>query len=156
MLASPYESPLADELREDVLDRFLRYVRVDTQSARQSDTYPSTLRQLDLSRLLEKELVGLGLEHVELTEHGYVFATLPGGEGPTVGLLAHVDVSPDAPGAGVSPVVHDDYDGGELVPGLSPATSELLGERIGHDIVTSDGTTLLGADDKAGAAEIMA
>ena len=91
-----------------------------------------------------------------MTEHGYVFATLDGVEGPTVGLLAHVDVSPDAPGAGVDPQVHESYDGGELVAGLSPATSALLGERIGHDIVTSDGTTLLGADDKAGVAEIMA
>jgi tripeptide aminopeptidase len=149
-------SPLAEELRADALERFLRYVRIDTQSARESDTYPSTLKQLELSRLLESELRTLGLEDVELTEDGYVFATLPGGEGPTVGLLAHVDTSPDAPGAGVSPVVHQGYDGGELHPGLSPATSELLGERIGHDIVASDGTTLLGADDKAGVAEIMA
>jgi tripeptide aminopeptidase len=147
---------LADELRAGALDRFLRYVRIDTQSARESDTYPSTAKQLDLSRLLEGELRGLGLEDVELTEHGYVYATLPGSAGPTVGLLAHVDVSPDAPAAGVSPIVHADYAGGELVPGLSPTTSKLLGERLGHDIVTSDGTTLLGADDKAGVAEIMA
>lgn len=156
MPGSPYDSRLASELQADALQRFLRYVRIDTQSARESDTYPSTLKQLELSRLLEGELRALGLADVELTEHGYVFATLPGGEGPTVGLLAHVDTSPDAPGARVSPVVHENYDGGELIPGLSPATSALLGERIGHDIVTSDGTTLLGADDKAGAAEIMA
>jgi tripeptide aminopeptidase len=149
-------SPLAGELKADALARFLRYVRIDTQSARESDTYPSTLQQLELSRLLEAELRALGLEDVELTEHGYVFATLPGADGPTVGLLAHVDTSPDAPGAGVSPIVHESYDGGELIPGLAPATSHLLGERIGHDIVTSDGTTLLGADDKAGVAEIMA
>jgi tripeptide aminopeptidase len=149
-------NPLAAELQPAALDRFLRYVRIDTQSARESDTYPSTLKQLDLSRLLEGELRGLGLEDVELTEHGYVFATLPGGEGPVVGLLAHVDVSPDAPAAGVSPVVHQNYPGGELLPGLSPETSALLGARLGHDIVTSDGTTLLGADDKAGVAEIMA
>jgi tripeptide aminopeptidase len=152
----PYDSALAVELRGDVLERFLRYVRIDTQSARDSETYPSTLRQLDLSRLLESELVALGLEDVELTEHGYVFATLRGAGGPTVGLLAHVDVSPDAPASGVTPIVHESYDGGELVPGLTPSTSALLAERIGHDIVTSDGTTLLGADDKAGAAEIMA
>src|SRR4029079_7740543 len=122
-------------------------------------------KQLDLSRLLESELRELGLEEVELTEHGYVFATLPavGTEGgPTVGLVAHVDTSPDAPGAGVDPQVWRDYDGGELVlPGdpsqvLSPATSPLLAKRVGHDVVTSDGTTLLGADDKAGVAEIMA
>jgi tripeptide aminopeptidase len=161
----PYGSKLADELEADVLDRFARYVRIDTQSDRDSGTYPSTAKQLDLSRLLESELRGLGLDDVELTEHGYVLATLPavGVEGgPTVGLLAHVDTSPDAPGSGVVPQVWRDYDGGRLVlPGdstqvLSPTTSPLLGERAGHDVVTSDGTTLLGADDKAGVAEIMA
>jgi tripeptide aminopeptidase len=152
-----YGSALADELQADALERFLRYVRIDTQSSRVSDSYPSTTKQLDLSRLLLAELQQLGLADAELTEHGYVFATLPGsGAGPVVGLVAHVDTSPDAPASGVSPVVHESYDGGELVPGLSPATSALLGERIGHDIVTSDGTTLLGADDKAGVAEIMA
>ncbi|HEY2218696.1 MAG TPA: peptidase T [Gaiellaceae bacterium] len=144
---------LADELQADTLERFLRYVRVDTQSA-YTDSRPSTERQLDLSRLLRDELDGLGLEEIELTEQGYVFATLPG-SGPTVGLIAHVDVSPDAPGAGVQPQVHEGYQGGELVGGLSPETSPLLGQRLGHDIVTSDGTTLLGADDKAGVAEIM-
>jgi tripeptide aminopeptidase len=156
MHIGPDLSPLAAELRDDALERFLRYVRVDTQSARESTAYPSTAKQLDLSRILADELRELGLDDVELTEHGYVFATLPGGDGPTVGLLAHVDTSPDAPGTGVAPQVHAAYDGGELVAGLSPATSSLLAERIGHDIVTSDGTTLLGADDKAGVAEIMA
>src|SRR5438445_9406826 len=146
---------LADELQADTLERFLRYVRVDTQSDHFSDTRPSTERQLDLSRLLRDELEELGLEEVELTGHGYVFATLPG-EGPTVGLVAHVDVSPDAPAAGVNPQVHENYQGGELPAGLSPGNSPLLAERTGHDIVTSDGTTLLGADDKAGVAEIMA
>jgi tripeptide aminopeptidase len=161
----PYGSALAAAVREDVLERFIRYARIGTQSARQSDTYPSTLEQLDLSRLLADELRALGLNEVELTEHGYVFATVPGvgsEDAPTVGLLAHVDTSPDAPGAGVTPHVWESYDGGELVlPGdpaqvLSPATSALLADRVGHDIVTSDGTTLLGADDKAGVAEIMA
>jgi len=147
---------LADELRDDVLERFLRYVQVDTQSAYGSDTYPSTERQLDLQRILLGELQALGLE-AELTEHGYVFATLPGTSEQTVGLLAHVDVSPDAPAAGVKPQVHENYDGAsELVPGLAPDNSPLLAERVGHDIVTSDGTTLLGADDKAGVAAIMA
>lgn len=164
-MADPYGSPLAAELREDVLDRFLRYVRIDTQAARESGTYPSTLKQLELSRLLLEELRSLGLADAAMAEHGYVFATLPGieaGDGPTVGLIAHVDTSPDAPGAGVDPQIWRDYDGGEIVlpgdPGqvLSPATSALLAERVGHDIVTSDGTTLLGADDKAGVAEIMA
>jgi tripeptide aminopeptidase len=164
-VADPWGSPLAAELADDVLDRFVRYARIDTQSARESDTYPSTLKQLELSRLLAEELRGLGLEEVELTTHGYVFATLPavGVEGgPTVGLLAHVDTSPDAPAAGVDPQVWRDYDGGEIVlPGdpakvLSPTSQPRLAERVGHDIVTSDGTTLLGADDKAGVAEIMA
>jgi tripeptide aminopeptidase len=147
--------PLADELRADTLERFLRYVRVDTQSDHFSPTRPSTERQLDLSRLLHRELEELGLEDLVLTDQGYVFATLPG-TGPTVGLIAHVDVSPDAPGSGVQPRVHESYRGAELVAGLSPESSPLLGERIGHGIVTSDGTTLLGADDKAGVAEIMA
>jgi tripeptide aminopeptidase len=147
--------PLADELQADALERFLRYVRIDTQADHFSDTRPSTERQLDLSRLLADELRELGLEDVELTEHGYVFATLPGA-GPTVGVLAHVDVSPDAPAAGVSPQVHANYQGEELPAGLSPDNSPLLAKRQGHDIVTSDGSTLLGADDKAGVAEIMA
>jgi tripeptide aminopeptidase len=147
--------PLPDDLRQHTLERFLRYVQVDTQSDHHSETRPSTACQLDLARLLHQELTELGLEDIVLTEHGYVFATLPG-TGPTIGLLAHVDVSPDAPAAGVKPQVHEGYQGGELVPGLSPATSTLLGARVGHDIVTSDGTTLLGADDKAGVAEIMA
>jgi len=148
---------LADELRDDVLERFLRYVQIDTQSAYGSGTYPSTTQQLNLQHLLLTELNELGID-AELTEHGYVFATLPGEPGtPNVGLLAHVDVSPDAPAEGVKPQVHADYDGeSELVPGLAPANSPLLAERKGHDIVTSDGTTLLGADDKAGVAEIMA
>jgi tripeptide aminopeptidase len=158
-------NPLARELETDVLDRFLRYVQVDTQAAYDADTYPSSLKQLDLTRRLADELRDLGLGDAKVTDHGYVFATLPAVDtegAPTVGLIAHVDTSPDAPGAGVDPQVWRDYDGGELrLPGdpeqvLSPETSSLLGERIGHDIVTSDGTTLLGADDKAGVAEIMA
>jgi tripeptide aminopeptidase len=158
-------SPLAHELETDVLERFLRYVQVDTQARYDSDTHPSSLKQLDLVRQLADELRALGVRDVEIAEHGYVFATLPAVDtegAPTVGLIAHVDTSPDAPGAGVKPQVWRDYDGGELrLPGdpeqvLSPETSALLAERIGHDIVTSDGTTLLGADDKAGVAEIMA
>jgi tripeptide aminopeptidase len=164
-VADPWGSPLAAELADDVLDRFVRYARIDTQSARESDSYPSTPQQLELSRLLAEELRGLGLEEVELTSHGYVFATLPAvgvEHGPTVGLVAHVDTSPDAPAAGVDPQVWRDYAGGEIVlPGdpdqvLSPALQPRLASRVGHDIVTSDGTTLLGADDKAGVAEIMA
>src|SRR3954470_13402797 len=151
-----HETSLALELRDDALARFVRYARIDTQADRHSDTYPSTMKQLDLSRLLVDELHELGLTDAHVTEHGYVFATLPGADGPTVGLCAHVDVSPDAPADNVQPQLHESYDGGELVAGLSPETSARLAERIGHDIVTSDGTTLLGADDKAGVAEIMA
>jgi tripeptide aminopeptidase len=163
-MSVPHASPLAAALADDVLERFLRYVRVDTQSAYGSDSYPSTPIQLDLQRLLFDELRALGLADAELTEHGYVFATLPGSvpEAPVVGLIAHVDVSPDVPGAGVRPVVHRDYAGGRVeLPGdpsvaLDPAELPALAERVGHDLVTSDGTTLLGADDKAGVAEIMA
>jgi tripeptide aminopeptidase len=148
---------VAEELQADALERFLRYVRIDTQSSLDSDTFPSTAKQLDLSRLLADELRAAGLDDVALTEHGYVFATLPGVDGaPTVGLLAHVDTAPDASGTGVDPQLHENYDGRELVAGLSADNSQLLGKRLGHHIVTSDGTTLLGADDKAGVAEIMA
>ena len=161
--AAGYSSPLAQSLAEDVLDRFLRYARIDTQAAEGSSTYPSTERQLDLSRLLVSELRGLGLEDAELSEHGYVFATLPGTvDGPVVGLIAHVDTAPDVPGGQVTPVVHHAYPGGPIVlPGearevLDPEELPELAARVGHDIVTSDGTSLLGADDKAGVAEIMA
>ncbi len=146
-----------------MLERFLRYVRIDTQSSEESSTYPSTEKQLDLSRLLVDELRQIGLADVELTDAGYVFATLPGSEGaPVIGLIAHVDTTPESPGTGVVPIVHQRYAGGPIVlPGdasqvIDPDEEGALGERVGHDIVTSDGTTLLGADDKAGVAEIMA
>jgi tripeptide aminopeptidase len=161
-LADPrYPTPLAEELADDVLDRFLRYVRVDTQSDIDSETYPSTAKQLDLGRMLAEELRAAGLEDVELTERGYVFATLPGSHGPTVGLIAHMDTSADESGTDVKPQLVKNYDGSDLVlPGdprkvLRPADNPILAGRVGHDIVTTDGTTLLGADDKAGVAEIM-
>jgi tripeptide aminopeptidase len=156
-----YLSPLAAELAHDVLERFLRYVRVDTQSDFDSETYPSTAKQRVLGEVLERELRELGLDDVELTERGYVFASLPGSGGPTVGLLAHMDTSPDESGANVNPQVVRNYDGGDIVlPGdprkvLRADENPILADRIGHDIVTTDGTTLLGADDKAGVAEIM-
>src|SRR5258708_7626494 len=109
-------SRLAQVLETDVLERFLRYVTGDTQAGYDSDTYPSSPKQLDLIRQLADELRVLGLEDVEVTEHGYVFATLPAVEAegaPTVGLIAHVDTSPDAPGAHVKPQVWRGYDGGE-------------------------------------------
>jgi tripeptide aminopeptidase len=161
-LADPrYPTPLAEELAEDVLERFLRYVRIDTQSDDDSETYPSTAKQRDLGELLERELRELGADEVELTEHGYVFATLPGSDGPTVGLIAHMDTSQDESGANVQPQVVRNWDGGDIVlPGdrdkvLRTDENPILAGRVGHDIVTTDGTTLLGADDKAGVAEIM-
>jgi tripeptide aminopeptidase len=156
-----YPTPLAEELAEDVLERFLRYVRIDTQSDDDSETYPSTAKQRDLGELLERELRELGLDDVELTEHGYVFATLPGSGGPTVGLIAHMDTSQDESGTNVQPQVIRNWDGGDIVLPRDPrkilraAENPVLAERAGHDIVTTDGTTLLGADDKAGVAEIM-
>jgi tripeptide aminopeptidase len=162
LLADPrYPTPIAAELADDVLGRFLRYVQVDTQSDDDSGTYPSTAKQLDLGKMLAEELREIGLEDVELTEHGYVFATVPGSAGPTVGLIAHMDTSSDESGTNVKPQVIRNYDGGDIVlPGdsrkvLRPSENPILAERTGHDIVTTDGTTLLGADDKAGVAEIM-
>jgi tripeptide aminopeptidase len=159
-----FTSPLAQSLAEDVLDRFARYVRVDTQSARGRSSSPSTPGQLDLSRMLVDELLAMGLADAALDANGYVTATLPssmGPDAPVVGLIAHVDTSPDAPGAGVEPIVHRRYDGGVIeLPRwdtvLDPDSMRGLAGRTGHDIVTSSGDTLLGADDKAGVAEIMA
>jgi len=152
---------LPRELQEDVLERFLRYVRIDTTSDQDSDTYPSTAKQRELGEVLERELRELGLEDAELTEHGYVFATVPGTAGPTVGLIAHMDTSQDESGAGVQPQVIRSWDGKDIVlPGdpdkvLRIDENPILAARTGHDLVTTDGTTLLGADDKAGIAEIM-
>ncbi len=165
MATSPkaeFVTPLAAELADDVLERFLRYARIDTQSQPGVDASPSTEKQLDLSRLLRDELEEIGLDDVRLDEHGYVYGALPGSESaPAIGLIAHVDTSPDVTGTGVDPQVHEAYDGGtiELPNGgvvLDPSELPLLRKKVGHDIVTTDGTTLLGADDKAGVAEIMA
>jgi tripeptide aminopeptidase len=158
-----FTSPLAEELAPGLLERFLRYVRVDTQSKRDRERSPSTPGQLDLSRILVQELQEIGLADAELDDNGYVMATLPGtvdGDAPTIGLIAHVDTTPDELGSGVEPIVHRDYDGGVLqLPRngavLDPAVLEELGKKKGHDIVTASGDTLLGADDKAGVAEIM-
>jgi tripeptide aminopeptidase len=155
-----FTSSLAEALAPDLLERFLRYVRVDTQSRRERTRSPSTPGQLELARLLVDELIAAGLGDAALDENGYVTATLPG-DGPAIGLIAHVDTSPDAPGAGVEPIVHRAYAGTriELPRGgtvLDPAQMPALAAAAGHDIVTSSGDTLLGADDKAGVAEIMA
>jgi tripeptide aminopeptidase len=160
---APFASPLAEELAGDVLERFLRYVRIDTQAAQREIRRPSTEKQLVLSRLLVEELRELGLDDAELNDGSAVFAGLPGTNGaPVVGLIAHVDTTPDVTGTGVSPLVHEEWDGISIeLPGdsrqvLDPDRLPELAARVGHDIVTSDGTTLLGADDKAGIAEIMA
>lgn len=155
--------------REALLDRFLRYVKIDTRSNEDSKTFPSTEKQWDLLRLLHEELLGLGLKDATLDEHGYVFATVPSNlppehalKVPVIGFIAHVDTSPAITGTNVKPIVHRNYQGGDIVlPGDSTQvihTSDypnLEKMYIGMDIVTSDGTTLLGADDKAGVAEIM-
>ena len=159
---APFSSLLAEELAGDVLERFLRYVQVDTQAAHRVSERPSTQKQLDLSRLLVDELRAIGLDDAELNDGHSVFATLPGSAGTVVGLIAHVDTTPDVTGTGVSPIVHEAWSGEPIVlPGdprqvLDPSVLPALAARVGHDIVTSDGTTLLGADDKAGIAEIMA
>jgi tripeptide aminopeptidase len=163
MTADGYLSDLARELASGTLERFLRYVQVDTRSDPHSTTYPSTEKQLDLLRMLADECREAGFEEVALDEHGYVTATVPATVDraiPTLGLAAHVDTSPSVTGTGVKPQVVR-YEGGELpLPGdpaqvLSPGDMPLIAEHVGHELVTSDGTTLLGADDKAGVAEIM-
>jgi tripeptide aminopeptidase len=154
---------LAAQLAEDAAERFLRYVRIDTQSEEDSDTYPSTAKQLDLLRLLLDELKALGLADAAIDEHGYVTATLPATierEVPTVAFFAHVDTARECSGANVDPQ-RIRYDGGDIVLGdsgqvIRPAESPELQHHAGHDVITTDGTTLLGADDKAGVAEIMA
>lgn len=146
------------------LDRFLNYVKFDTQSSEESDTYPSTMKQLELSQYLKNELDQMGLKDVEMTEHGYVFATLPANSAkktPVIGLIAHVDTSPDVSGENVKAVINKDYQGGDIIlPGdqsqvIEFAMNPALENCLGHDIITTDGTTLLGADNKAGIAEIM-
>jgi len=163
LASAAFTSPLAEQLAEDVLERFLRYVRIDTQSAYGTGTMPSTEKQLDLSRLLLSELEEIGLDGVRMDDHGYVYASLPGAENvDAIGLIAHVDTSPDVTGTNVQPQVLRGWDGNrnelpaEPSQVLDPAEHPALAERVGHDLVTTDGTTLLGADDKAGVAEIMA
>lgn len=149
---------------ESVLDRFLRYVRIDTQSDEGSSTYPSTAKQLDLCRLLADECRAIGLADVEMTEFGIVTATIPSNvdhDAPAIVWLAHVDTSPEFSGTNVKPVLHENYDGSDIVlPGdtsrvVRVAENPALRGLLGGTIVTTDGTTLLGADDKAGAAAIM-
>ena len=146
-----------------VAQRFVRYVRIDTTSNPDSDATPSTARQLDLCRLLVSELHGIGVADAEMDAAGVVYATVPGTvpEAPVVALCAHVDTSPDAPGGGVRPLVHAAWSGAAFaLPGdpsvVFDATADAdLAACIGHDLITSDGTTLLGSDDKAGVAVIV-
>jgi len=162
-MPAAYTSALAEAVAADLLERFTRYVQIDTQSKVDRERSPSTPGQLNLSRLLVQELHELGLSDAELDRDGYVYATLEGNVdgAPTIGLVAHVDTSPQASGAGVKPLVHRDYNGGVItlpVGGtqLDPASMPELAEKQGHDIVSASGDTLLGADDKAGVAIIMA
>ena len=147
-----------------IAERFSAYARIDTQSDPNSPSQPSTEKQKDLSRVLVKELLDLGLSDAELDEHGYVYATLPSNvdqEVPVICWCAHVDTSPDCTGAGVKPLIHPNYQGQDIVlpddpiQVIRPSEHPYLLERIGDDLITASGTTLLGADDKAGVAAIM-
>ena len=145
-------------------ERFLRYVKVYTTSDPDSAAHPTTARQLDLGRMLAEELKALGLQDARLDEHGYVYATLPAAPGyekaPGLGFIAHMDTSPDASGENVSPQLHENYDGGDVTLPATGAVMKVadfpfLAEMKGQTLITADGSTLLGADDKAGVAEIM-
>jgi tripeptide aminopeptidase len=155
---------LSLQFSHTVLDRFLRYVRIDTQSDASSPTCPSTEKQKDLGRLLAQELQDLGLKDAHMDEHGYVYATIPANTDKTVPVIcfcSHMDTSPDCTGKDVKPQIVKNYRGGDIVLPADPtqviraADNPALAEQIGSDIVTTDGTTLLGADNKAGVAEIM-
>ncbi len=147
-----------------VSERFLRYVKIDTQSDPNSTTFPSTEKQKDLSRLLVKELLAMGIEDAEMDEYGYVFGTIPSNsekDVPVICFCSHVDTAPDCSGTNVKPIVHENYQGGAIV--LPDDPTQVIKEedyphlkkQIGNSIITTSGTTLLGADDKAGVAEIM-
>lgn len=149
---------------ETILDRFLRYVKIDTQSDPNSDTFPSSSKQFDLLNLLVEELKAMGITQVQLDEHGYVVAKIPSNTDaptPTIGFLAHVDTAPDMSGTNVKPKIIEAYDGGKICLNeaehivLDPEAFPELLLYTGQTLVTTDGTTLLGADDKAGVAAIM-
>ncbi|MFG3613003.1 peptidase T [Rummeliibacillus sp. G93] len=149
-------------MKETVIERLIRYAKIDTQSNEESPTTPSTEKQWDLLRVLESELKEIGMEEVSVDEFGYLFATLPANtekEIPTIGFLAHVDTATDYTGTNVNPQRHDNYDGGDIQLNekvvLSPKNSPELSNYVGQTLITTDGTTLLGADDKAGIVEIM-
>jgi len=151
---------------EPAVDRFLRYVKIDTQSQEDQTTTPSTRKQLNLANLLAKELTALGAQNVRVSEFGIVYATVAGNladnsKVPVIGFIAHMDTSPAVSGENVNPIFHKNYQGGDITlpkdttQVISPAKNPELKNLIGDDIITADGTTLLGSDDKAGVAEIM-
>ncbi len=151
-------------MKQELVDRFISYVRIDTQSDDNSDTCPSTPGQLELGRKLADELIAMGMQEVAMDANGYVMATLPANTDkpvPVIGFLAHVDTATDFTGNGVNPQIRESYDGQEIVLNealgivLSPQDFPELAGYAGHTLITTDGTTLLGADDKAGIAEIM-
>ncbi len=154
-----------NQLNFTVTERFLRYVTIDTQSAPESPTCPSTEKQKDLGRVLVQELLDLGIADAHLDEHGYVYATIPANTNkpkvPVICFCSHMDTSPDCSGEGVKPIIHRNYQGQDLVlPDdntqiLKPQNHPELRNQLGNDIITASGTTLLGADNKAGVAEIM-
>lgn len=146
------------------VERFCRYVQIDTQSDPQSDTHPTTEKQKDLGKILVQELLAMGIQDAHLDEWGYVYATLPSNSDkqvPVICFCSHIDTSPDCSGAGVKPIIHTQYDGRDLVLPDDPTQIIRLTEHValnaqfGNDIITASGTTLLGADNKAGVAEIM-
>lgn len=151
---------------ETALDRFLRYVKIDTQSQEDQTTTPSTRKQLNLANLLAKELTALGAQNVRVSEFGIVYAMIPGNlpdnsKVPVIGFIAHMDTSPAVSGENVNPTIHKNYQGGDIVLPKDPAQviteakNPVLKTLIGDDIITADGTTLLGSDDKSGCAEIL-
>jgi tripeptide aminopeptidase len=153
-----------NEYSFSVVDRFLSYVKIDTQSDPNATSFPSTEKQKDLGRVLVKELLEMGIADAHLDEHGYVYATIPSNSNknvPVICFCSHMDTSPDASGKGVKPIIHKNYQGGPIVlpedtsQVLTPEGHPDLAEQIGSDIITASGTTLLGADNKAGLAEIM-
>jgi tripeptide aminopeptidase len=152
--------------KETAMERFLRYVKIDTQSAEDQQTVPSTKKQLNLANLLAKELKDIGAQNIRVSEFGIVYATVPGNladnsKAPVIGFIAHMDTSPAVSGENVNVVIHKNYQGGDIVLPKDPTQiitvekSPVLKESIGDDIITADGTTLLGSDDKSGVAEIM-
>ena len=150
--------------KQHIIDRFIKYVTVDTESDPNNPAFPSTEKQWDLARILEQELKDIGMSEVTLDENCYLMATLPSNldyEVPTIGFVAHIDTSPDFTGANVKPQIHENYDGQDIVLNaeenivLSPSYFDDLLQYKGQTIITTDGTTLLGADDKAGVTEIV-